>query len=74
MSSSSGKFSIFHTPNTYLMVLGFLGTYQTAEYGDNRSDRDGLGNGRPVTASSTDGRVTAEHAGVRMVAGPHRCV
>jgi hypothetical protein len=76
MSSSSGKFSIFHTSNTYLMVLGFLGTYQTrtAEYGDNRSDKDGLGNRRPVTASSTDGRVMAERAGVRMVAGPHRCV
>jgi hypothetical protein len=36
-----------------------------------RSDRDGLGNGRPGTM--TDGKVTAEHAGVRTVAGPHRC-
>ena len=52
-----------------------LETSQTAdsEYGDNRSDRDGLRNRMPGTASSKDGRVTAEHAGIR-AAGPHRCV
>lgn len=49
-----------------------LETSQTAECGDDRSDRDGLGNERRGTASLTDRRVTAECAG--MAAGPHRCV
>jgi len=53
-----------------------LGTSQTAECGDDRSDRDGLGNGglgngRRGTASLTDGRVTAERAGVGTAAGLH---
>ena len=55
--------------NACLMVLE---TSQTAECGDDRSDRDGLGNERRGTASLTDRRVTAECAG--MAAGPHRCV
>ena len=61
------------------MILGTSLAYtgsqtRTAEHGDDQSGRDGLGNGRPGTASLTDGRVTAERAEVGTAAGRHRCV
>ena len=54
------------------MPLMVLEISQTAGSRDDRSDMDGIGNERRGTASLTDGRVTAERAGI--AAGPHRCV